>query len=294
MLQLIRRNLLIYLRDRAAVFFSVLSVLIAVGIYILFLAELQIDNIENVVNGYGIPTKDIKWLVNCWIIAGLLSIVPVTSCLGSFGVMVEDCEKKIMKDFRSAPIHTFKYPVAAVFSSAIVGFIMSVLSFLLYSIYIVVQTGYSFHMEQMMEAVGMIMLTSIFSCTILGLFVSFFKTSSSYNGLSIIIGTIVGFINGVYVPLGILPKFLQVIVKVIPFSHTATVFRKILMTEAMNQVFVQGNTQAVLDYRELYGVDYIVNNKSLSIQISLLYAGIWSLVSLGIYFLKSRNKVKEC
>lgn len=294
MFQLMKRNLLIYLRDRAAIFFSLLSVLIAVGIYILFLAELQIDNIENAVSGYGIPSKDIKWLVNCWIIAGLLSIVPVTSCLGAFGVMVEDREKKIMKDFRSAPIHTFKYPIAAVLSSAIIGIFMSLLSFGVYSLYIRVQTGYYFTGVQVVKTIGIVIATSIFACAIMGLFVSFFKTSSSYNGLSITIGTVIGFINGVYVPLGVLPDFLQVIVKIIPFSHTATIFRKILMEGAMNKVFIQGNTQAVMDYRTLYGVDYVVKNKELSIQMSLLYAALWSVICLVIYFLKSRNKVKEC
>lgn len=48
--------------------------------------------------------EDIKWLVNCWIISGILSIVPVTSSLGALVNMVADKERKIMKDFKSAPI----------------------------------------------------------------------------------------------------------------------------------------------------------------------------------------------
>ena len=68
--QLVIRNLKLYLRDKAAVFFSFLSVIIIVFLYVLFLGAMQADNLAE--NFGDIPGVD--WLVASWIMAGLLTV----------------------------------------------------------------------------------------------------------------------------------------------------------------------------------------------------------------------------
>ena len=97
MLSLIRRNLLLYFRDISDVILSVLSVVIAIGVYVLFLSKLQIDMVNGTVKNLNVSHKDILWLVNSWVLAGLLAITPVTSGLGGLGTLVHDMDKKITK-----------------------------------------------------------------------------------------------------------------------------------------------------------------------------------------------------
>ncbi|MDR1550081.1 MAG: ABC transporter permease [Hungatella sp.] len=293
MFAMVKRNLLIYLRDRSAVLFSILSVLIAIGLYILFLAQSQVNTIGKAVEGSGIYYEDINWLVNCWIISGLLSIIPVTSCLGVFGIMVEDREKKIMKDFKSAPVSPARYPILTMFSSGLIGILMSLMAFVLYSLYIYMETGYTFDRIQVGKVILLIILTTAISCTVMGFLVSFLKTSSSYRGMSVVIGTVIGFVNGVYVPVGEVPDTIRLLIKMIPFSHTAVIFRKVLMENAIDAVFSQINTDAVQNYKLLYGIDYIINDKVLTVKASLLYVALFSIFAFFLYLVRSKNKAKE-
>ncbi|MDY3931777.1 MAG: hypothetical protein SOZ08_08775 [Erysipelotrichaceae bacterium] len=99
---LISRNLKLYFRDQTAVFFSLLAVLIVIVLYILFLADIQVKIIQDSAEGM-LAEKDISYLVNSWILAGLLSITTVTSTLGAYGTMVKDTENRIRMDFASSP-----------------------------------------------------------------------------------------------------------------------------------------------------------------------------------------------
>ena len=49
-LSIVNRNMKKYLRDKASVFFSFLSVIMVLALYLLFLGDMQIQSIESVVN----------------------------------------------------------------------------------------------------------------------------------------------------------------------------------------------------------------------------------------------------
>ena len=136
MLNLVKRNLLLYFRDVSDVVLSVLSVFIAIGVYVLFLSKLQIDMVNNAIKGLQISHKSVLWLVNSWVAAGLLAITPVTSGLGGLGTLVYDMDKKITKDFKSTPVGKWKYPVSILISSCIIASVMSILPLIIYDIYI--------------------------------------------------------------------------------------------------------------------------------------------------------------
>jgi len=94
MIMLARRNLTVFFRDKAAVFFSLLSALIVFGLYIFFLGDLWTSNLESIVNG--------QEIMDSWLIAGLLTITSFTSAMGAYGVMVEDKARGISKIFMPA------------------------------------------------------------------------------------------------------------------------------------------------------------------------------------------------
>ena len=92
-----KRNLKVYFRDKGSVFFSILSVLIVIGLYAFFLGDQLIKSVESFDES---RTNEIKFLVNSWLIAGILSVTSISTTLGAFGVIVDDKVKKIDKDFR--------------------------------------------------------------------------------------------------------------------------------------------------------------------------------------------------
>ena len=117
MKSIVLRNLKIFFRDKAAVFFSLLGVLIVIGLYILFLGDVNKEALSDFNNA--------SQIMDSWIFAGLLSITSVTSVMGAFGSMVQDREKKVFKDFYCAPISRSSLTLGYIVSSAIVGLIMT-------------------------------------------------------------------------------------------------------------------------------------------------------------------------
>ena len=77
---LTRRNCLIFLRDRGAVFFSLLSMLIVLMLMGVFLGNMNEESVVNLLNQYGgARNKDLdaahaKELVQYWTLAGILIV----------------------------------------------------------------------------------------------------------------------------------------------------------------------------------------------------------------------------
>ena len=87
MIAFAKRNLKLFFRDKSSVFFSLLSVLIVLGLYVLFLGDQLVSSMKDVTGA--------NRLMDSWIMAGILAVTPVSTTLGSFGTMVADKAKKI-------------------------------------------------------------------------------------------------------------------------------------------------------------------------------------------------------
>jgi len=118
---MVKRNLRIFFRDKVAVFFSLMGVIIIIGLYVLFLGEL--------ISGYVTSVPAIgdgaRFLMDSWIMGGVLAAASITTCMGAFGIMIDDKAKHIIKDFQVAPIKRSKLVLSYILSSIIIGIVMS-------------------------------------------------------------------------------------------------------------------------------------------------------------------------
>ncbi|MFW5865082.1 MAG: ABC transporter permease, partial [Candidatus Izemoplasmataceae bacterium] len=92
------------------------------------------------------------------------------------------------------------------------------------------------------------------------------------------LGTLIGFLTGLYVPIGALSNTLRTVLSIMPFMQMATLFRKAYMADAFERVFVnaEGMKASVID---LLGV----NLKIFSIEISTAYTLLIILGWMGIF-----------
>ena len=63
-LMMASRNIRIYVRNRMSVFFSFLSVIIIIALYVLFLGKVQVDGLRNAVGD--IPGNGPWWIPGSW------------------------------------------------------------------------------------------------------------------------------------------------------------------------------------------------------------------------------------
>lgn len=269
---LVKRNLKLYFRDKSGVCFSLLAVLITIILYAVFLGNVWAT--DEMVNLNGIDA-----LMNSWLVAGLLAIATVTTTMGAFGVIVDDRAKKISKDFYSTPIKRGSIVSGYILNAFIVGVIMSVITLILAELFIVAKGGALLTPLACIKVIGLILLASITNTAMVGFIISFFKSHSAFGTASTILGTLIGFLTGIYLPIGSLPESVQIVIKLFPVSHAAALLRQVLMEAPIQNTFDGIPTQQLENFMLHMGIVYRFGDYVITPLVSILV-----LVATAILF----------
>ncbi|MFR6312044.1 ABC transporter permease [Anaerofustis stercorihominis] len=248
MINIAKRNLKIYFRQKSTVFFSLMSVFIIILLYVLFLGKNLTSSLDaNGING-------VENLVNSWVMAGIISVASITTTMGAFNVMVEDRVKNLSKDFFSSPIKKVTIVGGYVLSSYIVGFIMSVITFIAAEVYISISGGEILSFTSVLKVLGIILISVFMSSSLVFFIVSFFYSQGAFSTASTIIGTLIGFVTGIYFPISVLSNSMQWLIKLFPLSHSATLLRQVMMTEPIRISFENAGILRVNEFKESMGI----------------------------------------
>ena len=109
--------------------------------------------------------------------------------MGAFGTIVDDRVNNIIKDFKSAPVSDTKVAYSYIFASFIIGLIMTLFTFVIAEIYIVISGGELLPFISMLKVFGIVALSSLCSTAMISLLVSFFKSQAAFGTASTVIGT---------------------------------------------------------------------------------------------------------
>lgn len=243
-----KRNLKVFFRDKSSVFFSLLAVFIIIGLYAVFLGDTITSGMEGV--------KGVDFLMNSWVIAGILAVISMTSTLGAFGIMVEDRNKKILKDFTVSPLKQGGLAGGYIVSAFLIGMIMSLLALVVGEIFIVASGGEVLSLENMLKVIGGIFLAVLSSSSIVLFIVSFFKSQNAFATASTVIGTLIGFLTGVYIPIGTLPEAVQGVIKVFPVSYSASYFRTVMLEQPAAVSFEGAPAEVIEEFNTNMGVNF--------------------------------------
>lgn len=257
MFSLIKRNLKIYFRDKSTVFFSLLAVIILLALYLVFLME-TITPTEGV-----IPGIESVVFARTWIMAGVISVTTVNTTLGAYGVFVSDKETNVMYDFKVSPIKRSKLVLSYIVSSLIVGLIMSILAFIIAEIYIVISGGDLLSLSAILKSLIIIVLGVTMSSSVIFFIVNFVKSVNAMGAVNAVFSSIVGFLMGVYVPVGLLGNSVEWIIKGFPFSHTAAMMRQVLIEDVLpSGVSLTDIDTEYFSFTHYFGILYYSNGEA--------------------------------
>jgi multidrug/hemolysin transport system permease protein len=284
MINFMKRNLLVFFKDKSSVFFSLLSVFIIIGLYALFLGDVWTSSFSDLTG--------VRYLMDSWIVAGLLAVTSVTTTMGAFGIMVEDKSKKIIKDIRSSPIPRASIAGGYILSAFIIGMVMCLVTLVLAELYILSNGGALIGAAALLKVLGLLLL-STFSNTALVLFlVSFFQSNNAFATASTIIGTMIGFLTGIYLPIGQLPSAVQWVIRVFPPSHSAVLLRQVIMTEPLAQTFAGVPAEYLEGFKETMGIVFKFGDTTVTPLMSMGILALSGLVFLGLSILSLSRKKK--
>ena len=277
MKSMITRNVKLFFRDKANVFFSLLSTIIIITLFALFLG------------GGNWGSTEIR---DSWLMAGVLAVTTITTSLGAFSIMVEDRATKIGKGFYASPIKRSHITASYIISPFIVCVLKTILVAVGFGAYLLIVGHELLTVMRFLQLVGVILLSGVSGTAFMCFIVSLVKTVNSYSTMTAIIGTLSGFLMGIYMPIGNLPTAVQYLIMIFPPAHAARLFRQILMERPMeiaeqaSRVYEMYEGQYVLasyldlqGLKEVLGVVFNFGNFEISALMSVLY-----LVITGIVF----------
>lgn len=284
MITIAKRNMKLFFRDKSSVFFSLLAVFIIIGLYVLFLGDVFSSDMAEFPNP--------AFLMNSWIMGGMLAVTAITTTMGAFGIMVEDRSNKILKDFYTSPLKRTKLAGGYIIASVAVGIIMTLVTLVLAEIFIVGKGGELLEMDTLLRVLGLIVLSVVSGSSMVFFMVSFFSSNNAFATASTVLGTLIGFLTGIYVPIGSLPDGVQFVIKCFPPSYAAAMLRQNMMQKAIDVNFAGIPAQYADSFKETMGVILKFGDHVVTTQESILILIATTVVFYGLSVISLSRKMK--
>lgn len=246
---LIRRGLKMYLSDKMAVFLSILSPLIILFLYLMFLGDIQYDSVMSKLDGLAVSDDAVHAFIDGWMMAGALAVSCITVSFCAQYLMINDREGGAVQDMLTSPIKrgvlSVSYFVVNLVITAVIVGIITVLA-LIY----LAATGWYLSGADVGKLIGMLLLSVISASLITTIVCMLFRTQSAQGGASGILSAVIGFFIGAYMPISIFPKAIQYFVLFLPGTYSAGVLRNVFMRGAMESILADVPAPAVEPVRQ--------------------------------------------
>ncbi len=140
----------------------------------------------------------------------------------------------------------------------------------------------------------MLLLTTVLSVlcgnAMVYFFASFVKSQNAFSSLSTVVGTLIGFVMGIYIPIGQLPEPVQWIIKCFPMSHAASMYRQIISDGELTALFAGAPSETLAEFRETFGVVFSYGSYTSGFWFSALVLLISSIIFYALSLYRQRVK----
>ena len=299
-LYLTKRNSFIYMRDKKAVFFSVLSMLIVLGLMVIFLGSMNSQDLLLLLERYGGERNEaqdrinVEHLIQLWILSGILIVNSVTVTLTVIGTMVQDEEQSRLASFYVAPVKRGKLVLGYVLAAWFTGAGLSILTLIAGELYMVFSGKGLLPVSALIAMCGMIFLNTFVYASIGYLLAMFIHSYSAWGGMLTIVGTLVGFAGGIYLPLSSFSERIQTVLKCLPVLQGVSMMRKVCLEKVTETTFEGMPSQAVEIFQERMGVTLTAGERLISLGEQFSILAFYGIIAIMIaVFLNKRRKLKD-
>lgn len=272
---IVARNLRLFFRDRLNVLFSLMSGLILFFLYTLFLARLQVDGLTA-----SLPEateSEIEAFIASWMLSGIVLLTTVTAGIGALSTLVDDRATGRFADFLVAPIRRTHLVLGYLLSSIFVAVVMSSIVFVLTVLYLGILHEIWMTPYEIIQALGVMVLCCAAFTSLAAFGASFLRTTGAYSAFATIVGTVLGFVAGAYIPVGSLPDGVASTINALPFAQGAMLTRR-PYTEQAVQAVTGGDADSIEFLRTFYGIDVFVGDARVSAVVAI---GVLVLMAIG-------------
>ena len=283
-LGLTKRNLLLFFKDKQSILFSLLTSMIVLALYLLFLKDTFVNAMDSAMNQFPslsslIDKNDKDMFANLILLTGILGSAMITVPYNCLITLVKDRENKVDYDILATPLKRgqiiFSYFISAALSSVILTSIILAIGLGV----IGVQGDIYLGIGEILKAFGVVALGSISATSIFMIVVLFFKSVSASGAFFGMLSAASGFIIGAYIPISQFSEAVQTVCNIFPASQITIVLRNVLINGLLEHM----NTT-------LDGVDqgmFVTSIKELFSFKARLFDGYFDMSQMLVYIVVS-------
>lgn len=288
LLNLVKRDLKLYLRDKLAVFFSLLSSMILLIIYVLFLGNSVGGNLKEILN-----PNELQFLIYSNMLAGMLVLNTLTIPLGVLGTVVTDMQNNQLDAFLVTPVKRYKVILGYYISSYLITLVISIIIWLLAVIVLGSITGIFYSFGTVLAVIALLPIFIFISTSVMILLTTFIPSVNAFGAISGIFGSVIGFVSGIYIPLtSTAPVALNYISSAVPFTHMVTVFKSFLLEKSYQTILEQtNNNQEILEgVKDGFGANSI---GFFGIDVPIFYLILGTIVIAVLLIILSTHRLNK-
>ena len=283
-LGLTKRNLLLFFKDKQSIIFSLLTSMIVLALYLLFLKDTFVNAMDSAINQFPdlsslIDKNDKDMFANLILLTGILGSAMITVPYNCLITLVKDRENKVDYDILATPLKRgqiiLSYFVSAALSSVILTGIILAVGLATICMHGDIYLG----TIDILKAFGVVALGSISATSIFMIVVLFLKSVSASGAFFGLLSAVSGFIIGAYIPISQFSEAIQTICNIFPASQITIVLRNVLINGLLEHM----NTT-------LDGVDqgmFVTSIKELFSFKARLFDGYFDMSQMLVYIVVS-------
>ena len=291
---LFKRNTKLFFKDKGLFFTSLITPLILLVLYSVFLGKVYKDSfLMAVPEGITIEDSLMNGLVGGQLLSSLLAVCCVTVAFCSNLLMVQDKSSGAYKDLTVSPVKTgtlsLAYYLSCAFSTFVVCFVALVAG--LFYLYV---TGWYMTLSHILVLVGDVVIMVLFGTSLSSLVICKLTTQGQASAVGSVVSSVYGFICGAYMPISSFPEGLQKVLGFLPGTYGTSLLRN----HCLDGVFEEMQRQSlpgelITGFKDVVDCNlYVFDTR---VEVSAMYAvlvGVTALLVLG-YILLCRFQKKK-
>ena len=280
--------MLVFFTDKGTLFFSMLTPMIILLLYILFLKNSLLSSLQNAATGLEnlVAAKDMAQFVNGLLLTGIISSALITIPYNALEIIVRDREDKVDLDMLSTPVKRFEI-ILSYFCAAVASAFMQAMIVLAVGIGILSLSGDMYlSAADVVKLVGAVFLGTVSSTSVFMVVMMFFKSMGTCGAFMGIISAVSGFVIGAYMPLSEFNKSIQNVCNLVPATGITVLIRNYLtggilrhMDECIGGVDGGAFMKAMLD---VFSYNTVVGGEIWTLNLTWIYVIISTAIFIGV------------
>lgn len=291
---LFKRNTKLFFKDKGLFFTSLITPLILLVLYSVFLGKVYKDSfLMAVPEGITIEDSLMNGLVGGELLSSLLAVCCVTVAFCSNLLMVQDKSSGAYKDLTVSPVKSgtlsLAYYLSCAFSTFVVCFVALVAG--LFYLYV---TGWYMTLSHILVLVADVVIMVLFGTSLSSLVICKLTTQGQASAVGSVVSSVYGFICGAYMPISSFPEGLQKVLGFLPGTYGTSLLRN----HCLDGVFEEMQRQSlpgelITGFKDVVDCNlYVFDTR---VEVSAMYAvlvGVTALLVLGYILLCRFQKNK--